>query len=126
MLLYGVAVIVQPDLFTNNLEVYAEVDLNEVKNSYQKLTEYIDMIVGLNGGLNSIIGLVGIFAVYKSFKIKEKWLLVIIFITNILAYLVPMTFDQITGVIRYPEVIEMASFSLALVAFIIISTERAK
>lgn len=126
MLLYGIAVIIQPNIFTDNLEMYANINLDELKASHQKLTEYIDMVVQLNGGLNIIIGIVGFIAVYKSFRIKEKWLLMVIFITNILGYLVPMAFDQITGVIKYPEVIEIVSFSLALIAFIIISREHGK
>lgn len=124
MLLYGIVVVIQPNLFTNNLEVYAGVDLDILSKSYGKLIEYIDMLVQLNGGFNFIVGAVGLIAVYKSFQIKEKWLLLIIFLTNILGYLVPMTFDQITGVIKYPEVIEIASFSLALIAFLIISREH--
>lgn len=84
------------------------------------------MVIQLNGGLNVIIGLVGFIGVYKSFKIKEKWLLVVIFITNILGYAVPMTFDHITGVIRYPEIIEIISFSFSLIAFTIIGMENRK
>lgn len=126
MLLYGIVVIIQPNLFTDNLEIYAGLKMDELKITHRKLSEYIDMVIQLNGGLNVIIGALGAIAVYKSFKIKEKWLLVVIFITNILGYLVPMTFDQITGVIRYPEIIEILSFSFSLIAFIIIGTENRK
>jgi len=126
MLIYGIAVLIQPNLFTDNLEVYTAINLDELKNINEKLTDYIDMVIRLNGVLNMIIGAVGLIAVYKSFRIKEKWLLAIIFITNILGYLVPMTFDQITGVIKYPEIIEMVSFVFALLAFIIISRHYPK
>lgn len=104
--------------------MYANINLDELKASHQKLTEYIDMVVQLNGGLNIIIGVLGFIAVYKSFRIKEKWLLMVIFITNILGYLVPMAFDQLTGVIRYPEFIEILSFSFSLIAFIILFREK--
>lgn len=126
MLLYGIAVIIQPNLFTDNLEVYTGMNMDELKFIYGKLAEYIDMVVILNGGLNIIIGAVGLIATYKSFEIKDSWLLLVIFITNILGYLVPMTFDQITGVIRYPEVIEIISFILALCAFVVLVTEKGR
>ena len=126
MVLYGVAVIIQPNLFTDNLEIYTGMNMDELKVTYEKLAEYIDMVIILNGGLNIIIGAIGIITTYKSFKIMENWLLAVIFITNILGYVVPMTFDQITGVIRYPEVIEIVSFILALTAFMVLSAERRK
>lgn len=126
MLLYGIAVIIQPNLFTDNLELYTGLNLDDLISTHRKLTEYIDMVIKLNGGLNIIIGAVGLIAVYKSFQIKDSLLLAIIFITNILGYLVPMTFDRITGVIRYPEVIEIVSFILAFIAFILLSTESRK
>lgn len=124
MLLYGIVVIIQPNLFTDNLENYASVKMDELKITHGKLSEYIGKVIQLNGGLNVIIGAVGFITVYKSFKIREKWLLVVIFITNILGYAVPITFDQITGVIRYPEIIEIVSFSFSLIAFIIIDKEN--
>lgn len=123
MLVYGIAVIIQPNLFTDNLELYVNVSMDQLKGINQKLAEYIDMVIQLNGGLNIIVGAVGFIAVFKSFRIKERWLLMVIFITNILGYATPMTFDQITGVIRYPEIIEIVSFSFSLIAFIILYRE---
>ncbi len=123
MALYGLVVIFQPNLFSENLEIYAGVNLDELSKTYKKLTEYIDMVFILNGAFNLMVGIIGIIAVYKSFRVKKKWLLAIIFITNIIGYLTPMIFDQITGVIRYPELIEIVSFTLSLIAFIIITPE---
>ncbi len=126
MILYGVMTIFQPNLFTDNLEIYANISLDELKVTQQKLVQYIDRVVQLNGGLNIVIGLAGFVAVYKSFIVKENWLLLIIFFTNILGYLTPMTFDQITGVIRYPEIMEIISFMLSAIAFLVLYTEVRK
>lgn len=124
MLIYGLIVIIKPNLFTDNLEVFTGLSMDELYRTSRKLVQYIDMVIMLNGGLNIVIGSVGIVATYKSFKIRARWLLLIIFITNILGYLIPVIFDQITGVIRYPEIIEIISFVLALGAFLILLREK--
>lgn len=41
MVLYGVAVIVQPNLFTGNLEIYTGMNMDELNVTYEKLAEYI-------------------------------------------------------------------------------------
>ncbi|MDH3698868.1 MAG: hypothetical protein OEQ81_09395 [Flavobacteriaceae bacterium] len=126
MLLYGVVVMVQPDLFTDNLEIYSGTSMSELSKSHSRLASYIDMIVRLNGAFNVLLGAVGMIVVIRSFRLKKKWLFWIIILANILGYLAPMTFDQITGVIRYPEIIEIVVFVFSLVALIIIWPEFRK
>lgn len=123
MFVFGVGVIVEPNLFTDNLEVYSGIRMTEVVLFNSRLATYIDRIVQLNGAFNILIGAVGMLAVWQSFRWKPRWLFWILILTNILGYLAPMTFDQITGVIRYPEVIEIIVFAFSLIAIIIIWPE---
>lgn len=124
MALYGIKVIYNPYLFTNNMEIYAKVTMARLEVTYPRLTEYIDMLIKLIGGFNIIIGMVSFFTVYKSFKIKEKWLLVIIFLTSILGYVAPVSFDVISGVIEPTEIVEITGFGLIIIAFIILASEQ--
>lgn len=123
MLLYGVVVMVQPDLFTDNLEIFTGTSMSELSRSHGRLASYIDMIVRLNGAFNVLLGAVGMIALIHSFRLKKKWLLWIIILATILGYLAPITFDQITGVIRYPEIIEIIVFSCSSIALVIIWPE---
>ena len=126
MVLYGIVVVFQPDLFTDNLEIYSGLTMEELARTQERLATYIDRIVQLNGAFNFLLGLVGFLAVYRSFRSREPWLLMIIFIATILGYLAPMTFDQITGVLRYPEIIEIFVFVLSAAALLIIRPEFQK
>ncbi len=123
MILYGLGVIVKPSLITDNLETYSNLELETFGNSYQNLVRYIVRLILLIGCFNIIIGTIGVIAVYESFRVKQKWLLAILFLTNVLGYLAPVLFDIVTGVITYIEVMEMVSFILTIIALIIIIPE---
>ncbi len=126
MVLYGLVVLFQPNLFTDNLELYSGISMEELARSNKRLSNYIDMVIRLNGALNILIGTTGLIAVYQSFRKREKWILWIIVVTIIFGYLAPMTFDQITGVIRYPEIIEIIAFVCSFIAIVIIWPEFQK
>jgi hypothetical protein len=109
-----------PRFITDNLEVYAELDWGTLDSISHNLTKYITMLIQLIGSFNIVAGVIGVIAIYKSFKIKEQWLLGIIFITNIIAYAAPITFDLTTGVITWIEIIEIVIFLLTAVAFVVL------
>lgn len=121
IMVYGIMIIFKPAFITHNLEIYANVDLTNFEN--KPMVDWISMAMQLLGCFNIIAGLVGIIVVYKSFVLKEKWLLIIIFFTTIFGYAAPVTFDLKTGVIRWMEIIELISFSLTVIAFIILLWE---
>ena len=126
MVVYGVVVIFQPNLFSNNMEVYTGVTIDELQLSYPKLTTYIAMMFALIGGFNVIVGTAALLCIYRSFKLKEKWLLALIFLTSILGYANPISFDLISGVIAPAEVTEFIGLALNIIAFLIIMPEFKK
>jgi len=123
ILIYGVIILFLPSFILDNLELYANVELKELQEEQQKMAEWLVMAMQLLGCFNIIAGLVGQIAIYKSFKIKGKWLLLIIFISAVLGYIAPISFDLRTGVVRWMEVIELITFGLTLVAFVILLAE---
>ncbi len=120
MVLYGIQIILMPHFISDNLEVYANLDWGTLDNISHNLAKYITLLILLLGCFNIITGVVGFIAIYKSFKIKEQWLLLVIFITNIVAYAAPVTFDLTTGVIGWIEIVEIVSFLLTAMAFIVL------
>ncbi|MDH3651977.1 MAG: hypothetical protein OEQ53_19985, partial [Saprospiraceae bacterium] len=123
MILYGLGVILLPNLITDNLEIYSALNWIHLREESPLFVEYIVRLVFLLGVFNILLGSSGLIAVYQSFHKKGKWLLAIILLTNILGYLAPVLFDLTTGVITYIEVIEMISFTLAVISILIIMPE---
>ena len=120
LIAYSAMVIVDPSIITHNLEQYANVELENLDHKYDRMVDWIFKAMQNLGWFNIIAGLVGFIAIIKSFTMREPWILSVIFISIIIGYASPVTFDLRTGIIRWMEVIELVSFVGTLIAFIIL------
>jgi hypothetical protein len=120
MWLYGVGIIVKPQLIIGGLEVYATTIFTK-QNSY--FQNYIILLIQLLGCFNIVAAVSGIAAIRGYLKHKLHLFLWAIFFCNIVAYGCSVSFDLTTGVIGIIEVVEIVVFVLSLIAFMIIAYE---
>jgi hypothetical protein len=115
--LYGIGIIVKPQLIIGGLEQYAPIIFTK-QNSY--FQNYGILLIRLLGCFNIVAAVSGIIAIRGYLNYKRSIFLVIIFFSNIIAYACSIVFDLTTGVIGIVEVAEIAVFFLSLIAFFII------
>lgn len=119
--LYGIGIIVKPQLIIRGLELYATTIFTK-QNSY--FQNYIILLIQLLGCFNIVAAVSGIAAIRGYLKHNLSIFLWVIFFSNIVAYGCSVAFDLTTGVIGIIEVVEIVVFVLSLIAFIVIVYEN--
>ncbi len=115
--LYGIGIIVKPQLIIGGLELYATTIFTQQNSHFQN---YITLLIQLLGCFNIALAVSGIVAIRGYLKSKLSLFLWVIFFSNIVAYGCSVAFDLTTGVIGIIEVVEIVVFILSLIAFLII------
>jgi hypothetical protein len=115
--LYGIGIIVKPQLIIKGLELYSTTIFTK-QNSY--FQNYIILLIQLLGCFNIVAAVSGIDAIRGYLKRKLSIFLWVIFFSNIVAYGCSVAFDLTTAVIGIIEVVEIIVFAFSLIAFLII------
>jgi hypothetical protein len=115
--LYGIGIIVKPQLIIGGLELYSTTIFTKQNSNFQN---YIILLVQLLGCFNIVAAVSGIAAIRGYLKSKLSVFLWVIFFSNIVAYGYSVAFDLTTGVIGIIEVVEIVVFFLSLIAFLIV------
>jgi hypothetical protein len=105
--LYGIGIIVKPQLIIGGLELYATTTFTKQNGSFQN---YIILLIQLLGCFNIVAAVSGIAAIRGYSKSKLSIFLWVIFFSNIVAYGCSVAFDLATAVIGIIEVVEIVVF----------------
>ena len=115
LLLYGVSVLVSPDILLKPFLLHVYRFPVEAATA----TVYMAALFRLLGYFNIIPGVLGLFLLRRMTISTEKWMLAMVIGSTVLAYLGPIVFDNTVGSIGFFEVIEHILFLFVIILGII-------
>jgi hypothetical protein len=115
--LYGISIIVKPQLIIGGLELYSTTIFTKQNSNFQN---YIILLIQLLGCFNIVAAVSGIAAIRGYLTHKLPIFLWVIFFSNIVAYGCSVAFDLTTAIIGIIEVVEIIVFVFSLIAFLMI------
>lgn len=119
VLLYGIMAVFSPKIFREGFQVYTGQNWDALVSLGSKAADYILLLARLTGALNIAFGVVAVPIIVKSFRRTEPWSWYALLLGNSLAYLGPITFDQVVGFVGFFEQLEIVLLALVYAALCI-------
>ncbi len=116
VLLYGLLAVLAPDILIGAFENFTGQSWSALLSTNPETAEYILLVVRLVGAYNIAFGVVAIPIVFFSFRKGEAWSWYALLFGSSAAYLSPMIFDQVVGVIGLFEILEYVFLALVYLA----------
>lgn len=116
ILMYGILVAAMPSVLTAGYESYTGTSWTELVARAPREAAYLLWVYRLVGGLNVALGITLIAVAVGPFRRGERWAWFTLLGGNVMAFGIPMTYDQITGAIGAFEILEFAALGAVFVA----------
>jgi peptidoglycan/LPS O-acetylase OafA/YrhL len=79
-------------------------------------TTYLAALFRLLGSLNVILGFVGLLLLQRYRSDRQTWILRLVVVLSLLAYVGPIVFDNTVGTIGFFEIVEHVLFALMVLS----------
>lgn len=112
LMLYGVMALLQPSTLLEafTLHVY------QFPDEAITATTYLAALFRLLGFLNAILGLFGLLLLQRYRIDRRAWILRLVIVLSLLAYVGPIVFDNTVGTIGFFEIVEHILFVLMILS----------
>jgi hypothetical protein len=107
LILYGLLALTMPNVLLDSFSLY----VYQFPSDAAVVVDYLSALFRLLGFLNLILGILGLWLLWRYRTSRQTWLVYIIIVSSILSYLGPIVFDNIVGNIGFFEIIEHVIFA---------------
>ena len=107
LILYGLLALTQPNVLLDSFSVH----VYQFPSNAAVAVDYLSALFRLLGFLNLILGILGLWLLWRYRTSRQLWLVYIIIASSILSYLGPIVFDNTAGNIGIFEIIEHVIFA---------------
>jgi hypothetical protein len=115
LVLYGISALVMPSILLEpfSLHVY------QFPDDAIGAVVYLSALFRLLGFFNLILGALGLLLLYHFRVTRQAWILQVVIVFTVLAYIGPIIFDNTVGNIGFFEIVEHILFVLVVILGII-------
>ena len=111
LVLYGVLALVTPGILLESFSVH----VYQFPEDAARATAYLEALFRLLGLLNIIPGMLGLLLLRRLRMSWQPWILRVVIVSTVFAYLGPIVFDNTVGSIGPFEIVEHVLFALVVV-----------
>ncbi len=112
LIVYGAMALLMPSIL---LEPFA-LHVYQFPDEATTATTYLAALFRLLGFLNVILGLVGLLLLQRYRIDRQTWILRLVVVLSLLAYVGPIVFDNTVGTIGFFEIVEHVLFALMVLS----------